>query len=42
VTEADLPGVIERLKTKLAAPRYRTTAGELWGGPLDFGAVRRS
>ena len=30
VTEADLPGVIERLKEKLAAPRYRKTAGTLW------------
>jgi predicted transposase YdaD len=30
VTEAELPGVIERLKEKLAAPRYRKAAGALW------------
>jgi predicted transposase YdaD len=30
VTASDLPGVIERLKEKLAAPRYRKTAGPLW------------
>ena len=30
VTEPDLPGVIERLKEKLATPRYRKRAGPLW------------
>ena len=30
VTEADLPGVIERLKEKLAAPKFRRTAGRFW------------
>ncbi len=30
VTESDLPGVIDRLKEKLAAPRYRKAAGPLW------------
>ena len=30
VTEADLPGVIVRLKEKLATPRYRKAAGALW------------
>jgi predicted transposase YdaD len=30
VTESDLPGVIERLKEKLAAPKYRKTVGRLW------------
>ena len=30
VTESELPGVIDRLKEKLAAPRYRKAAGTLW------------
>ena len=30
VTESELPGVIDRLKEKLAAPRYRKAAGPLW------------
>ena len=30
VTASDLPAVIERLKEKLAAPRYRKTVGTLW------------
>jgi predicted transposase YdaD len=30
VAESDLPGVIDRLKEKLAAPRYRQAAGALW------------
>jgi len=30
VTEADLPGVIDRLKAKLDAPRYHKVAGALW------------
>ena len=30
VKESDLPGVIDRLKEKLTAPRYRKLAGQLW------------
>ncbi len=30
VTESELPGVIDRLKEKLTAPRYRKAAGTLW------------
>jgi predicted transposase YdaD len=30
VTQAELPGMIERMKVKLAAPRYRQVAGRLW------------
>ncbi|HVS38740.1 MAG TPA: hypothetical protein VMS17_24500 [Gemmataceae bacterium] len=30
VTESELPGVIDRLKEKLATPKYRKTAGQLW------------
>jgi predicted transposase YdaD len=30
VTAADLPSVIEELKQKLAAPRYRLVAGQMW------------
>jgi hypothetical protein len=30
VTQSELPGVIERIKVKLAAPRYRQVAGRLW------------
>jgi predicted transposase YdaD len=30
VTEAELPGVIGRMKEKLDTPPYRETAGELW------------
>jgi hypothetical protein len=30
VSEAELPGVIEAMKEKLAAPRYRKAAGQMW------------